>query len=285
MGQNKSFGHGFFTIRLTRGPLFGKNGIVDLEKIRHVGLAAACGAGEILLKFWGKAHTIEKKGAIDLVTEADVASEKAITRIIGATFPEHSIHAEESGVTRGMGVHRWIIDPLDGTTNYSHNLPEFSVSIAFAFKGQVVFGLVLNPVTGELFCATKGQGATLNGKPIHVSRVQSMDEALLATGFPYDLEPIRDSVMKRWERCLVASQGIRRLGSAALDLCYVACGRFEGFWEQNLAPWDTAAGMVIAQEAGAAVSDFSNEPYSVEKKEILATNGLVHEALVALLRL
>jgi myo-inositol-1(or 4)-monophosphatase len=258
---------------------------VDLEKIRDVGLAAATRAGDILLKHWGKAHTVQKKGAIDLVTEADIASEKAVTEIIRSVFPEHSIHAEESGISQKSGPYKWIIDPLDGTTNFAHSLPDFAVSIAFACDGEPVFGLVLNPVTEELFCGMQDYGATLNGHLIHVSSTKDIGEALLVTGFPYDLQSHIQPIMRRVERCLKASQGIRRLGSAALDLCYVACGRFEGFWEQNLSPWDTAAGVVIAREAGAKISDFVDQPYSIEKKEILATNGLIHESMTRLLRL
>jgi len=256
---------------------------VELGKIRNIGLAAAARAGEILQNYWGKTHTVEKKGAIDLVTEADLASESAIIQLIRAVFPDHSILAEESGVTPGTDPYEWIIDPLDGTTNYAHHLPWFCLSIAFAFEGDIVFGLVLNPVTGELFCGTRGQGASLNGRPIHVSSTKRLRESLLVTGFPYDLQPVIRPLICRLERSLMAAQGIRRLGSAALDLCYVACGRFDGFWEQNLAPWDTAAGMVIAQEAGATISDFSNRPYGIEKKEIVATNGHIHHEMVALL--
>jgi len=258
---------------------------VDLERIRAVGLAAAARAGEVLLHYWGKTHNIEKKGAIDLVTEADVASEKAIIKLIRSVFPDHTIVAEESGVTVGTGSCEWIIDPLDGTTNYAHGLPDFTVSIAFAYEGTLVFGSVLGPVTEELFCALRGRGAHLNGRPIHVSSTQTLMESLLVTGFPYDLKPVIRPMMERFELCLMAAQGVRRLGSAALDLCYVACGRFEGFWEQNLAPWDTAAGAVIVREAGGSISDFSNEPYTIDKREILATNGFVHEELVQLLRL
>jgi len=258
---------------------------VDLDAIRGVGLAAAAKAGEILRHYWGKTHCIDKKGAIDLVTEADLASEKAIIHLIRTAFPEHAVLAEESGLTSGTDSCQWIIDPLDGTTNYAHGLPAFTVSIAFAFEGELIFGSVLNPVIEELFCGMRGRGASLNGRPIRVSTTQTLSDSLLVTGFPYDLQPVIHPMMKRFERCLMAAQGVRRLGSAALDLCYVACGRFEGFWEQNLAPWDTAAGVVIAEEAGASVSDFSNGPYAIEKKEILATNGVIHEELIPLLRL
>lgn len=258
---------------------------MDLGRIRDIGVAAAARAGEILLNYWGRTHTVERKGAIDLVTEADLASENAIIQLIRTAFPNHSVLAEESGVTPGTDAYEWIIDPLDGTTNYAHHLPEFSLSIAFAFEGDIVFGVVLNPVTGELFCGTRGQGATLNGRPTRVSSTKILGESLLVTGFPYDLKSVIRPLICRFERCLMAAQGVRRLGSAALDLCYVACGRFDGFWEQNLAPWDTAAGTVIAQEAGATISDFSNGPYSIEKKEILATNGLIHQEIKALLTL
>jgi myo-inositol-1(or 4)-monophosphatase len=258
---------------------------VDLGRISNVGVAAAYRAGEILRNYWGRSHRVEKKGAIDLVTEVDLASERAIVQLIRAVYPDHTILAEESGVIPGRDAYEWIIDPLDGTTNYAHHLPEFSLSIAFALEGDLVFGAVLNPVIGELFCGTRGEGATVNGLPIRVSTTKILGESLLVTGFPYNLQSILRPLICRFERCLTATQGVRRLGSAALDLCYVACGRFDGFWEQNLAPWDTAAGVVIAQEAGATISDFSNRPYSIEKKEILATNGLIHQEMTALLTL
>jgi myo-inositol-1(or 4)-monophosphatase len=257
---------------------------VEFERITEVALAAAARGGDILRQHWGKQHSVQKKGSIDLVTEADIASEKAMVEIIRSSFPEHGIQAEEGGMEAGKASQTWIIDPLDGTTNYAHGLPEFSLSIALSTGGRPVFGLVLSPIMGELFCAVEGKGATLNGKSIHVSNVQKLKESLLVTGFPYELESIATPVMHRLQQCLLASQGIRRLGSAALDLCYVACGRFEGFWEQNLAPWDTAAGIVIAREAGASVTDFADKPYDINKKEILATNGFIHQQLITLLR-
>ena len=258
---------------------------MDLGRIRDVAVAAASRSGEILRSYWDRTHTVEKKGAIDLVTEADLASEDAIIQLIRTAFPDHTILAEESGITPGTDPYEWIIDPLDETTNYAHHLPEFSLSIAFAFEGDVVFGLVLNPVAGELFCGMRGEGATLNSRPVCVSGTKTVGESLLVTGFPYDLQSVIHPLILRLERCLMAAQGVRRLGSAALDLCYVACGRFDGFWEQDLAPWDTAAGMVIAQEAGATISDFSNGPYSIGEKEILSTNGLIHQEMTTLLTL
>lgn len=258
---------------------------MDLERIRDVAVAAAARAGTILCNKWGRSHHVEKKGAIDLVTEADLASEAAILRIIRSAFPNHAILAEERGVKVGEDHHKWIVDPLDGTTNYAHHLPEFSLSIAFASRGNIVFGLILSPVLGELFCAARGRGATLNGRPIRVSNTRTVADSLLVTGFPYDLPPVIKELLARMERCMMAAQGIRRLGSAALDLCYVACGRFDGFWEQNLASWDTAAGMIIVQEAGGVVTDFSEEPFHIEKKEILATNGHIHGEMAGLLSL
>ena len=257
---------------------------MDHKKVRDVGLAAAARAGEVLRGFWGKTREIKKKGAIDLVTDADVASEEAVIGVIRTAFPGHTIQAEEGGLISGESAFRWIIDPLDGTTNFAHNLPEFCVSIAFSYEEELIFGVVLNPIKKELFFGMKGVGAYLNGKPIGVSGVNQVRDALLVTGFPYHSDPIIEALMRRFQRCLQAAQGLRRLGSAALDLCYVACGRFDGFWEQKLAPWDTAAGVVIARQAGAVITDFSNETYSIHGDEILATNGLVHQELVTLLR-
>jgi myo-inositol-1(or 4)-monophosphatase len=257
---------------------------VDLQKIKDVGFAAAARAGDVLGRFRGKRYDVQKKGAVDLVTDADLASEEAIVAVIRSAFPDHTIHAEERGLTAGRDAFTWIIDPLDGTTNFAHNLPEFSVSIAFACEGELLFGVVLNPVAKELFFGVAGAGAYLNGKPIRVSQVADIRDALLVTGFPYDTPAVIETLMRRFQRCLLAAQGLRRLGSAALDLCYMACGRFDGFWEQKLAPWDTAGGVVIAKEAGASITDFSNEAYSIYGDEILATNGRIHQELVTLLR-
>ena len=159
----------------------------------------------------------------------------------------------------------------------------FSVSIAFAVDGNIEVGIVLNPVTGELFTAVRGEGAELNGRPIAVSDSRTVSESLLVTGFPYNIRDVLEPVLTRFANCVSASQGVRRLGSAALDLCYVACGRFDGFWEENLKPWDTAAGILIANEAGAVTTDFSNRPFTVDKKEILSTNGHIHKEMLSLL--
>ncbi len=258
---------------------------MDLELIKRVGIAAAYKAGGVLRSHYGRISRIDKKGDIDLVTEADTGSEKVIIDTIQKAFPNHTILAEESGLNRGEFGHKWIIDPLDGTTNFSHQLGIFSVSIAFSLNDQTVFGVVLNPETRELFTAVKGKGASLNGRQIRVSNSPSVSESLLVTGFPYNFKDVFDPLLTRFSNCLKASQGVRRLGSAAIDLCFLACGRFDGFWEQNLKPWDTAAGELIAREAGAVVTDFSNKPYAIDKKEILATNGKIHKEMLLLLKI
>ncbi|MDX9817853.1 MAG: inositol monophosphatase family protein [Desulfococcus multivorans] len=258
---------------------------MDLENIKRVGVAAALAGGAVLRSYLGNLSAIEKKGAIDLVTEADIGSEKTIIQTIRQHFPDHAILAEESGTDPGMPEYRWIIDPLDGTTNFAHQLPIFAVSIAFSYRDEISVGIVVNPISGELFTAVRGQGALLNGRPIHVSDSLSVSESLLVTGFPYNFGDILESVVERFRSCLTASRGVRRLGAAALDLCFVACGRFDGFWEENLKPWDTAAGMLIVTEAGGRVTDFKGGKYGVGDREILATNGCIHRELMSLLEL
>lgn len=255
---------------------------MDMERIKRVGIAAVCNGGKTLQAHFGKLRSISKKGVIDLVTDADLNAEAAVIDTITRSFPEHAILAEESGMQSGQGG-RWIIDPLDGTTNFAHNLPLFCVSVAFAAGRDIVAGFVLAPLLGELFVGLKNQGAQLNGSPIRVSTTTTLVDSLLVTGFPYDHPSIMDSLMARFGRCLAATQGVRRLGSAALDLCYVASGRFDGFWEQQLKPWDTAAGYLIAEEAGARTSDFSGAPYTIDGDEILSTNGAIHDELQRLL--
>ncbi|MBW2645446.1 MAG: inositol monophosphatase [Deltaproteobacteria bacterium] len=257
--------------------------MIDLKQVKDVGFSAIQKASEFLRDRFGQAHSIKKKGAIDLVTEADEHAERLIIDTILAEYPDHSILAEESGGVLARSPYQWIIDPLDGTTNFAHNLPCFSTSIALALNGETVFGVVENPVLQERFWAVKGEGAFLNGKEIRVSSTESLSESLLVTGFPYDLKAIIDTLLARFQRCLEASQGVRRLGSAAIDLCYVACGRFDGFWEQNLHPWDTDAGVLIVREAGGIVTDFAGGPHQRDMKEILATNGRIHEELIGVL--
>ena len=258
---------------------------MDLEHAKRVGIEAAYNAAKILRDHFGHLSRIGQKGAFDLVTEADMASEKMIIQTIRDAFPDHAILAEESGANPGNAEYQWIIDPLDGTTNYAHQLPIFSIAIALAVHHEVVLGLVLNPMDGELFSAISGKGAALNDTAIQVSSTASVHNSLLVTGFPYDFSEIIEPVMQRFSICQYTSQGVRRLGSAALDICYVACGRFDGFWEQNLKPWDKAAAAVIATEAGAEITDFANRPFAIDQKEILVTNGSIHREMLSLLEL
>ncbi|BBO79437.1 inositol monophosphatase [Desulfosarcina ovata subsp. sediminis] len=257
---------------------------MDMERIKQVGTAAAYNGGRILKEHFGRLRSVRKKGAIDLVTEADLRSEAAIIDTLMRSFPDHAILAEESG-RHGSSGQRWIIDPLDGTTNFAHNLPLFCVSIAFAVDDAIRAGFVLAPLMEEFFMAVKGEGALLNGSPISVSATPTLADSLLVTGFPYDHATIFPPLMERFGRGLKATQGVRRLGAAALDLCYVACGRFDGFWEQHLKPWDTAAGFLVASEAGGRTTVFSGAPYSITADEIVSTNGAIHDELLTLLEL
>jgi myo-inositol-1(or 4)-monophosphatase len=256
---------------------------MNFERIKQIGIRAAYRGGDLLRQHFGHLPEIRKKGTIDLVTAADIESEHAIVETIRSAFPDHGILAEETGSVEGRPDMRWIIDPLDGTTNFAHGLAIFAVSIAFEHMGTPVFGIVFNPVSGETFTALAGQGASLNNHPIKISDTTTVVDSLLVTGFPYDLAAMPADIVNRFERCLGAAQGIRRLGSAALDLCYVAAGRFDGFWEENLKPWDTAAGMTIALEAGARITDFEGRPYTINQKQILATNGHIHSDMCNLL--
>jgi myo-inositol-1(or 4)-monophosphatase len=258
---------------------------MNYERIKQIGIRAAYRGGDILRRHFGNLFEIRKKGTIDLVTTADIESEQAITETIRSAFPDHSILAEEAGRVEGHSEMCWVIDPLDGTTNFAHGLGIFAVSIAFEHKGTPVFGIVFNPVSGETFTALAGQGAFLNSQPISVSSTATVGDSLLVTGFPYDLARMPADIFNRFERCLSNAQGIRRLGSAALDLCYVACGRFDGFWEENLKPWDTAAGMVVALEAGGRITDFGEQPYNINQNQILATNGHIHSEMCTLLNI
>ncbi len=258
---------------------------MDLEKVKRIAIAAAYKAGDALCARYGRLEHIAKKGVIDLVTEADLASEKIIIETIRSAFPDHGILAEESGLSTGSTDRYWIIDPLDGTTNYAHNLGLFSVVIAFVCDDDIACGVVLSPMTGELFTACIGQGAERNGSPIRVSTVGTVEESLLVTGFPYNIRDILPEIMTRFSNCLGVAQGVRRLGSAALDLSYVACGRFDAFWEQNLMPWDLAAGWLIAKEAGATITDYSGRPFELEKKKILVSNGNIHQEMIKLLEI
>lgn len=242
-------------------------------------------AGKILLEKFGRKINISKKGDIDLVTEADLASEKFIIEKIKSHYPKHSILAEESGeaVLIGDNSWKWIIDPLDGTTNFAHGYPCFCVTMAIEHKGEIVVGVTYDPTRDELFAAEKGKGATLNNKKISVSETDQLGNALLVTGFPYDIS-LRDNFTRHFTKMLLSSRAVRRDGSAAIDLAYVACGRFDGFWEEGLKPWDVAAGVLMIEEAGGQVSYFDGSKYSVYKPPICASNSLLHNEMLNILK-
>jgi myo-inositol-1(or 4)-monophosphatase len=241
-------------------------------------------AGNVLVQRLGAAQ-ISNKGDIDLVTEADIAAEELIIDRIRSYYPQHMILAEESGDTITIGQSsdwKWIIDPLDGTTNYAHGYPCFCVSIALEFKGAIQIGVVYDPMRDEMFAAERGQGATLNGRTMRVSDVDELGRAMLCTGFPYNVRE-RHDFAREFARFTMEAQAVRRDGSAAIDLAYVACGRFDGFWEDGLNPWDMAAGVLLIEEAGGRVSDYQNQPLSIYTKQVLTSNGLVHEAMMRVL--
>jgi myo-inositol-1(or 4)-monophosphatase len=241
-------------------------------------------AGDILNYYAGREKLVEFKGQANLVTIADKKSEELIIGGILGRYPTHSILAEESGVTQPGASVKWIIDPVDGTTNFAHGYPFYCVSIAVEENGEVLCGVVYDPVRDEMFSAGRGRGAHCNGELLQVSDVAHLSQALLITGFPYNFRERLDTIIDQFRRFLVASQAVRRGGSAALDLCYVAAGRLDGFWELNLQPWDTAAGRIILEEAGGRATNFGGKAFSIYEKEILASNGRVHEEMLAVLK-
>jgi myo-inositol-1(or 4)-monophosphatase len=249
---------------------------------REFAIELARAAGDVLKHYASRDKHVELKGRANLVTIADKESEVLVVEAIRSRYPDHTILAEESGLLETEGAsNRWIIDPLDGTTNYAHQYPMYSVSIALESNGRMECGAVYDPVRDEMFSATCGQGSTLNSEPIRVSEVPSLEEALLLTGFPYNVEERVSWALGLFRTFMLEAQAVRRGGSAALDLCHLAMGRCDGFWELDLNPWDTAAGTLILEEAGGRVSRFDGSPFRVEAHEILASNGLFHEEMTA----
>jgi myo-inositol-1(or 4)-monophosphatase len=244
---------------------------------------AALKAGALLRDNISGAREISYKGEINLVTEMDRRSEQTVVEVLRSAFPGHGVLAEEETSIDNGSEFRWIIDPLDGTTNYAHGYPNFSVSIALENAGVVVLGVVFDPMRDELFWAEKGKGAYLNGKAIRVSKVDSLIRSLLATGFPYDRTMSEKNNLNYFRALLMASQEVRRSGSAALDLCSVAAGRLDGYWELKLHAWDVAAGSLIVQEAGGMVSDFSGIRFSIHDQEIVANNGRIHQQMIEIM--
>lgn len=237
-------------------------------------------AGRLLRDRVGTKIDVAHKGAINIVTDVDLASERLIREAIATQYPRHQVLAEEGGLAESSSEYRWVIDPLDGTTNYAHGYPVFCVSIALEYQGETILGVVYDPMRDELFTAERGGGAVLNNRPVRVSTTASLMESLLSTGFPYDIRTSMLTNLDHWANFAMNAQALRRDGAAALDLCYVACGRYDGFWELNLSPWDMAAGGLIVTEAGGRVSDFDGGEFSSYKPEIIASNGLIHDRMV-----
>jgi myo-inositol-1(or 4)-monophosphatase len=240
-------------------------------------------AGALLRERIDDLHTVQYKGEINLVTEADRLSEALIVDRIRKAFPGHDILAEESPETASGSGFRWIIDPLDGTTNYAHGYPVFCVSIALETEGMIRLGAVYNPMLDELFIAERGAGAFLNGRRLTVSRTVELSRSLLATGLPYDLREDRNNNINYFGAMALNAQAVRRAGAAALDLAYLAAGRFDGFWELKLMPWDVAAGWLLVEEAGGVVTDLQGDPFDLYSPHMLASNGLIHAGMSRIL--
>jgi myo-inositol-1(or 4)-monophosphatase len=253
----------------------------SLELIERTAVRAAHAAGRIHLKRLTHTSISRKSNPIDLVTEADRESEAAAIRILRRAFPDHTILAEEGGAgSEAGGEHRWIIDPLDGTTNFAHSFLQFCISIAYERRRRVQLGVIFDAWKKELFLARRGGGAALNGKPIHVSQVRTLDRSLLATGFPYDRRERRRFYLCFWEAFMLRTHGVRRTGAAALDLAWVACGRVDAFWEFGLKPWDVAAGALMVEEAGGRVSNMDGSRLDISGAQIVASNGRLHRQMI-----
>lgn len=240
-------------------------------------------AGEMLKKNFHKKGEIYYKGDVNLVTDADNQSQKLIYKRLSSLYPGHDFLAEEGLEKARDAEFRWIFDPLDGTTNFAHKFPVFCVSLALEQKGEVICGVVYDPMREEMFWAAKGKGAYLNQERIRVSSIDDLGKSLLATGFPYDIRRSKINNIDHFINFLLCAQAVRRCGSAALDLCYVACGRFDGFWELKLNPWDVAAGALIVKEAEGQASNFNGKEFSIYHPEVLATNGLIHQQMIKVL--
>ncbi len=244
---------------------------------------AARAAGKILKENYGKLDptAVRQKTVNDFISFVDEQSEEKIISLIKDTYPDHSFLAEESGLQENDKSYQWIIDPLDGTTNYIHQIPVFAVSIGLKFKDELILGVIYNPINNEMFWAEIDRGAFLNDRPIRVTDKNDMSQCLIATGFPFKAKHLLPEYLQAFANIFNVSRGMRRLGAAAIDLAYVAAGRFDAFWEIGLSPWDVAAGAVIVREAGGLVSDFWNNPYFLHNNYIVATNGKIHQDLLA----
>jgi myo-inositol-1(or 4)-monophosphatase len=246
----------------------------------EVAVEAARAAGELLSGRFGAKQTVRYKGEVDIVTEVDEQAERVVREILLSAFPTYGMLAEEGGELSGEDDACWVVDPLDGTTNYAHGLPIFSVSIALVMRGEAVLGVVHDPMRDETYVAERGEGATLNGEPIGVSDTGELIQALLVTGFPYDRDRV-PAALDLFGRFTLLSQSLRRLGSAALDLCYVASGRLDGYYERGIQAWDMAAGALMVEEAGGKVTDCRGADLDLGGREVVASNGHLHPVLLS----
>jgi myo-inositol-1(or 4)-monophosphatase len=255
-----------------------------MKELMNFATCLAKEAGSLLKQRFNQKHEILYKGDINLVTEADKMSEDLMIELIGKNYPDHGILSEESPAIIGINQLRWIIDPLDGTTNYAHRYPVFCISIALEDKGAIILGVVYDPMREEMFTAARGQGAFLNGNKIAVSNVNKISRSLLATGFPYDIRQSEENNLNYFSSMATKAQAIRRAGAAALDIAYVASGRFDGFWELKLMPWDMAAGVLLVTEAGGKITNIFGEKWNINSPNILVSNGLIHDQMASVLK-
>ncbi len=256
----------------------------DDTTILDAAVRAARKGGRCIREAWERNHRVSFKKSRELVTETDYEAQRIIVNEIESAFPDHSILAEEEDFHVRRTEHEWIVDPLDGTVNFAHGFPFVGVSIAYKKGDEILVGVVYNPIMEELFWAERGRGAHFRNAPMRVSTEGSLSTSLVATGFPYDLWSVQEEVMTKFRLMALSSLGVRRPGSAALDLAYVARGVFDGFWEQDLKPWDIAAGILLVREAGGVVTDFRGGRVDLHRGEIMATNGLIHDQMIAQLR-
>jgi myo-inositol-1(or 4)-monophosphatase len=256
-----------------------------MQSFKPLAIRLAKKSGGILQGHLGRVKKVGYKGAVNLVTEMDLLSEKMIVAEIRKHYPNHSLLAEEKTHRQKDSPYQWIIDPLDGTTNYVHGYPVFCVSIGLEKDGEIILGVVYDPSRDELFVGEKGKGARLNGRTLQVSSICALSRSLLSTGFPYDLRESSVNNFDHFRNFATRVHAVRRAGSAALDLCYVAAGRFDGFWEMKLAPWDLAAGSLIVREAGGKVTDFQGNPIHLDGKNVLASNGKIHREMMKILKM
>jgi myo-inositol-1(or 4)-monophosphatase len=255
-----------------------------MKDLKDFAINMALDAGNLLAEKFNSKHEIHYKGEINLVTEADKMSENLIIAAINSSYPDHGILSEESPAQNSQAIMRWIIDPLDGTTNYAHGYPVFCVSIALENEGVIVLGVIYDPLREDMFVAERGKGSYLNGKKMNVSKTAILSRSLLATGFPYDIRTSKDNNLNYFNLMAVEAQALRRAGAAALDIAYLAAGRFDGFWELKLMPWDMAAGCLMVEESGGIISNMSGGKCDITSPNILISNGLIHEQMISVFK-